>query len=31
MTKFRTAFVLAASLALSGVAFAQAKVVPAQS
>jgi polyisoprenoid-binding protein YceI len=31
MNKFRTAFVLAASLALSGVAFAQAKVVPAQS
>ena len=31
MTKIRTAFVLAASLALSGVAFAQAKVVPAQS
>ena len=31
MLKIRTAFVLAASLALSGVAFAQAKVVPAQS
>ena len=31
MHKIRTAFVLAASLALSGVAFAQAKVVPAQS
>jgi polyisoprenoid-binding protein YceI len=31
MHKIRTAFVLAASLALGGVAFAQAKVVPAQS
>ena len=31
MTKIRTAFVLAAALALSGGAFAQAKVVPAQS
>ena len=31
MNMIRTAFVLAASLALSGVAFAQAKVVPAQS
>ena len=31
MNKLRTAFVLAASLALTGVAFAQAKVVPAQS
>ena len=31
MHKIRTAFVLAASLALTGVAFAQAKVVPAQS
>ena len=31
MNKIRTAFVLAASLALTGVAFAQAKVVPAQS
>jgi polyisoprenoid-binding protein YceI len=31
MHKIRTAFILAASLALSGVAFAQAKVVPAQS
>ncbi len=31
MNKFRTAFVLAASLALSGAAFAQAQVVPAQS
>jgi polyisoprenoid-binding protein YceI len=31
MKNIRTALVLAASLALSGVAFAQAKVVPAQS
>ena len=31
MNKIRSAFVLAASLALSGVAFAQAAVVPAQS
>ena len=31
MKNIRTAFVLVASLALSGVAFAQAKVVPAQS
>jgi polyisoprenoid-binding protein YceI len=31
MLKIRTAFVLATSLALSGVAFAQAQVVPAQS
>ena len=31
MNKIRTAFVLAASLALTGVAFAQAKVIPAQS
>ncbi|MFL6698691.1 MAG: YceI family protein [Vitreoscilla sp.] len=31
MNKIRTAFVLAASLVLTGVAFAQAKVVPAQS
>ncbi|MCK9687736.1 YceI family protein [Scleromatobacter humisilvae] len=31
MLKIRTAVVLAASLALTGVAFAQAKVVPAQS
>ena len=31
MLKIRTAFVLAASLAITGVAFAQAKVVPAQS
>jgi polyisoprenoid-binding protein YceI len=31
MNNVRTAFVLAASLALSGVAFAQAKVIPAQS
>ena len=31
MNKIRTALVLAASLALTGVAFAQAKVVPAQS
>ena len=29
MNTIRTAFVLATSLALSGVAFAQAKVVPA--
>jgi len=31
MNKLRTAVILAASLALTGVAFAQAKVVPAQS
>ena len=31
MNTIRTAFVLAASLALTGVAFAQAKVIPAQS
>ena len=31
MTTFRTAFVLAASLAASGAAFAQAAVIPAQS
>jgi len=31
MNKLRTAVVLAASLALTGVAFAQAKVIPAQS
>lgn len=31
MNKLRTALILAGSLALSGVAFAQAKVVPAQS
>ena len=31
MKNFRIAFILAASLAVSGVAFAQAKVVPAQS
>ena len=31
MNKIRTAFVLAASLALTGAAFAQAKVIPAQS
>lgn len=31
MKSIRTAFVLAAALAVSGVAFAQAKVVPAQS
>ena len=31
MTKIRTAFVLAASLAVTGLSFAQAKVVPAQS
>ncbi len=31
MTNFRTALVLAAGLAAAGVAFAQAKVVPAQS
>ena len=31
MTNFRTAFVLAASLVASGVAFAQAQVIPAQS
>jgi len=31
MSKLRTAFILATSLALTGVAFAQAKVVPAQS